>query len=314
MIYFLFFIALFICQLAYFRIADHFNIIDKPNKRSSHTQITLRGGGIIFYIGALLFFIISKFEYPWFFTGLTLISIISFADDVKIQSPMLRLVIQFVGLLLMFYQWQLFQFPWYFCVLAIILCIGIINAFNFMDGINGITGAYSLAVIGALWYINTNIVEFVDNQLIYVTIISLLVFNFFNFRTKAKCFAGDVGAISIAFIILFLLGSLIIKSHDFSYIILLAVYGVDTVLTIIHRMILRENIFDPHRKHVYQLMANELRIPHLIISTIYASIQVIIFIGLLIFKNHALYSIIVIIILSVTYLLFKKKYYYLVES
>lgn len=178
-----------------------------------------------------------------------------------------------------------------------------------MDGINGITGGYSLVVVGAFWYINNYKISFVDNNLIYTIIISLLVFNFFNFRKKAKCFAGDVGAISIAFIIVFLLGKLVIKTGDFSYIILLVVYGVDTVLTIIHRLILKENIFEAHRKHAFQLMANELKIPQLVVSFLYGMLQFVIFFMYLAFDSSFWFLLVSILVLCVCYILFKRKYF-----
>lgn len=311
--YFIFFITLFVFILIYFRIADHFNIIDKPNERSSHSRITLRGGGIVFYFGVLLWFLWSGFANPWFFAGLSLIALISFADDVKPQPSKLRLILHFLAMLLMFYQWDLFHMPWYYTLIALIVSTGIINAYNFMDGINGITGGYSLVVVGALWYINTFQTTFTDNQLLYTLLLSLLVFNFFNFRKRAKCFAGDVGAVSIAFIIVFLLGLLMLKTGDLSYILLLAVYGVDSVLTIVHRIILRENIFEAHRKHAYQIMANELKIPHVIVSSIYMILQAITVAGYLLvqpdYRWH--YTITALIILGIAYILFKRRYFYL---
>ncbi|MBP1676317.1 MAG: putative UndPP-QuiNAc-P-transferase [Bacteroidetes bacterium] len=312
MIYFIIAIVLFGLQLFYFRLADRFNIIDKPNERSSHTRITLRGGGIIFYPAVLIFFVTSGFLYPWFWVGLSLISIISFADDIKPQSSKLRLSIHFVAILLLFMQWGLFNFPWYYWIFALVLCTGIVNAYNFMDGINGITGAYSMAGIICLWYINNYVSTFTDNRLIYLTIIALLVFCFFNFRKKARCFAGDVGSVSMAFIVVFLLGQLIISSGNFSYIMLLSVYGVDAVLTIAHRITLRENIFKPHRKHLYQLLANELKVPHLIVSGAYAVLQLIISMGLLLSgTHHVIYSLLVITGLCTTYVCIKKKYFFL---
>jgi len=281
------FLLLFVAELAYFKVANHFNIIDKPNQRSSHTRITLRGGGVVFYIGALLYFVLQGFQYPWFFGGLTMLSLISFADDVRPQSSKLRLLVHFTAMGLMFYQWGLFELPWYFSVCALVVSTGILNAYNFMDGINGITGGYSLVVAGALLYINIYRVQFIDNELIYYVILSLLVFNYFNFRTKARCFAGDVGSISIAFILLFLLGKLIIATNDISYIVLLGVYGVDTVLTIIRRLLLKENIFEAHRKHVYQLLANEIKLPHVWVSTIYASLQALIIVGFLLLESYS---------------------------
>lgn len=312
MIYIVVFIVLLVAELAYFKIADHFNIIDKPNERSSHTRITLRGGGVVFYIGVLLYSALEGFQYPWFFAGLTLISLISFADDIQPQSSKLRLIIHFIAIALMFYQWNLFSLPWYFTIFALIFCTGILNAYNFMDGINGITGGYSMVVAGALLYIDKYQISFVDYKFIYTLLLALLVFNFFNFRTKAKCFAGDVGAISIAFILVFLLGLLIIKTGDLSYLVLLSVYGVDTVLTIIHRLILKENILQPHRKHAFQIMANELGITQVIVSLFYALLQAIISTGLFVFKSHSYYYMFfVILILSTVYILFKKKNYHL---
>lgn len=306
------FLLLFVAELAYFKVADHFNIIDKPNERSSHTRITLRGGGIIFYIGVLFYFALEGFQYPWFFAGLTLITGICFADDIRPQSSKLRLVIHFITVALMFYQWNLFSLSWYFTIFALIFCTGILNAYNFMDGINGITGGYSMVMAGALLYINVYQIHFVDDQFIYTILLALLVFNFFNFRPKAKCFAGDVGAISIAFILVFLFGLLIIKTGDFSYLVFLSVYGVDTVLTIIHRLILKENILQPHHKHAYQILANELKIPHVLVSLIYVSLQAAIVVGLLVFKAHSYsYLLVVIIALSLVYFLFKKKYFHL---
>lgn len=308
-IYLLLLTALFLIELGYFKLADYYNIIDKPNDRSSHTKITLRGGGIIFYISILIYFLFEGFQYPWFLAGLTLISLISFADDIKPQSSKFRLVIHFVSMGLMFYQWNLFSLPWYFAIIALVFCTGVLNAYNFMDGINGITGGYSLVVVASLWYINTYIIKFVDSNLIYFISASLIVFNFFNFRKKAKCFAGDIGSISIAFIVLFMLGKLILLTNDFSYIFLLTVYGVDSVLTIIHRIFLRENIFEPHRKHVFQLMANELKIPHLLVSLIYMLIQGLICVILLSVQCKLVFSISILALLSFGYILFKYKYY-----
>lgn len=281
MYYLIILVLLFLAELFYFKVADKYNIIDKPNERSSHTRITLRGGGVIFYFGALVYFLTSGFEYPWFMLALTFVAIISFIDDIRSTSQKLRLVFHFSAMALMFYQWGLFSLSWWWIIIALIICTGIINAYNFMDGINGITGGYSLVVLLSLAYINEEVTPFVEQDLIYTVIMSVLVFCFFNFRKKARCFAGDVGSVSIAFILLFLLGKLIIQTGDFSWIILLSVYGVDSVLTIFHRLMLHENIGLPHRKHLYQLMANELRIPHVAVSVIYMVLQFLIVAGLL---------------------------------
>ena len=310
MYYLIVLVLLFLAELFYFRIADKCNIIDKPNERSSHTRITLRGGGIIFYFGVLAYFLTNHFEYPWFMLALTLITFISFIDDIRSTSQALRLVFHFSAMALMFYQWGLFFLPWWTIIVALIICTGIINAYNFMDGINGITGGYSLIILVALAYINREIVSFVEQELIVTVLCSVLVFNFFNFRKRAKCFAGDVGSVSIAFIVLFLIGKLIIKTEDFSWIVLLVVYGVDSVLTIIHRLMLHENIGLPHRKHLYQIMANELKVPHVVVSFVYMVIQTLVIVGYFYFQAYGYwYLLSSILVLSILYVLFMYKYF-----
>lgn len=309
------FVALFILELLYFRIADRFNIIDKPNERSSHSSIVLRGGGVVFLFGAWLWAIFFGLQYPWFILGLTAIGVTSFIDDVHSLPDSIRLVVQFASMLLMIYQIGLLRPElWWLVIIALILCVGILNAYNFMDGINGITGGYSLAVLLPLIILNYSL-EFVAQSLLIIVAISSLVFCFFNFRKKAKCFAGDVGSISIAFILVFAIGNLIYLTQDFTYIMLLAVYGVDTVLTICHRILLHENLGKAHRKHAYQLMANELHIPHIAVSVLYMLIQILISVGLIFLSvNHWLYSAAVLILLCCGYLLFMKKYYHLHEE
>jgi len=307
MYYIIVLVLLFLTELFYFKLANKFNIIDKPNERSSHRKVTLRGGGIIFYFGALVYFLANHWEYPWFIVALTLITFISFVDDIRSTSQSLRLVFHFAA---MVYQWDLFSLSWWWIIVALIICTGIINAYNFMDGINGITGGYSLVILVTLAYINAKIVPFTEPALINTVLCSVLVFCFFNFRKKAKCFAGDVGSVSIAFILLFLIGRLIIKTEDFSWIILLSVYGVDTVLTIIHRLILHENIGLPHRKHMYQLMANELKMSHVMVSFIYMVVQTVVIVGYIMCLNYGYWYLFgTVLLLSLLYICFINKYF-----
>jgi putative phosphate transferase len=315
MIFAIIFVLLVLLELAYFRVADRFNIIDKPNLRSSHTSIVLRGGGIIFLFGAWLFWAFFGLQYSWFILGLSLIGLVSFIDDIHSLPDSMRLVAQFAAMFLMFYQFDILNWhDWWMVLIALIVCVGIINAYNFMDGINGITGGYSIAVLLPLMYLNASD-GFISQDYLYVVGLSLLVFCFFNFRKKAKCFAGDVGSISIAFILLFAIGKLILKTGDLSYLTFLAVYGADAVLTIYHRIQLHENLGEAHRKHAYQLMANELKMPHVLVSTIYMFLQLAISAGLIFLPiNHYLYMGIIIVALAAAYLIFMKRNYHLHEE
>ena len=317
-IYGIIFVLLLIVEFLYFRIADKFNIIDKPNERSSHTSVVLRGGGIIFLIGAWVWSLFYGFHYPWFLAGLTLVAGISFIDDIRSLPDSLRLVVQFVAAAMAFYQLDILHIElWWVVLLALIVYVGITNVINFMDGINGITAGYSLAVLIPLMLLNRRD-GFVESSLIEVSILSVLVFCLFNFRPKgkAKCFAGDVGSIGIAFILLFILGKEILQIKDITYLVLLVVYGVDACLTIVHRIMLHENLGEAHRKHAYQLMANELKIGHVKVSSFYMILQLAL--SLLFIYGvpdtvvaHWIYLVAVVVVLAIAYVLFMRKYYHL---
>ncbi|WP_421945885.1 MraY family glycosyltransferase [Pedobacter sp.] len=291
--------SLFAIELIYFKVADHFNIIDKPNARSSHNSITLRGGGVIFCLSGIIFFILSGFQFQYFIIGLIAIATISFIDDILTLNNKIRLSVHLIAVLLMFYQWNLFELAWYWIPIALIFVIGTINAYNFMDGINGITGSYSLLAIATLYYINNYVVTFISSDFLIVVGLSLLVFNFFNFRKRAKCFAGDVGSVSIAFIIVYLIGQLIIKTGNFNYILFLLVYGLDAVITIFFRLMKKENIFEAHRSHFYQYLTNERGWSHLLVSVGYFIVQLIINSAIIFLLKDSFYMAIFFVFVSV---------------
>jgi UDP-N-acetylmuramyl pentapeptide phosphotransferase/UDP-N-acetylglucosamine-1-phosphate transferase len=277
MIYLMMGIVLFVVELLYFRIAEKYRIIDKPNERSSHTRVTLRGGGIIYWVAALLYVVSNHSQQSaWFFGGITIIAAVSFWDDVKGTSQKIRLVFHLVAMTCAFYAVHAFGvYPWWAIAIGYVVFMGIVNAYNFMDGINGITGLYSLVVLGTLQYVNMRISPFVDPNMIWFPMLASAVFLFFNFRKKARCFAGDIGSVSIAFWIVFLLLSLMIQTQNLIWIGFLLVYGVDSVCTILHRIYLKQNIMEAHRLHFYQILANEYCMPHRLVSLIYAAVQLV---------------------------------------
>jgi UDP-N-acetylmuramyl pentapeptide phosphotransferase/UDP-N-acetylglucosamine-1-phosphate transferase len=261
---------------AYFKLALRYKIVDKPNARSSHSELTIRGGGIIYLLAGLTAGLLhSEFWIP--ILALLIIGAVSFLDDRMTLSNKIRIIFHLISVTLIFAFLGMFNLmQWQFLLGCYIIVIGIINAYNFMDGINGITGTYSLVVLGGLQFVNMYVTRFIEEDMIWLPIIASLVFLFYNFRKKAKCFAGDVGSITIALWIVFLLISLILNTKNYTYILFLAVYGVDSILTIIHRLILKQNIFNAHRLHLYQILANERKISHLVVSSIYAMLQLII--------------------------------------
>lgn len=325
-------VILLIAELAYFRIADKCNIIDKPNERSSHSTIVLRGGGVIFSLSMVVWAILMVVQgnaiaqYLPFLCGLVLICGISFWDDVHSLPDSLRMAVQIISILLMFWSMGLYtaadSWLWtaVIVVVALFFCVGATNFINFMDGINGITAAYSFAMLLPILLMNRGL-GFIEESYLIVAILGVIVFSIFNFRPKgkAKCFAGDVGSIGIAFIILFALGRLMLATKDVTYIVFFLVYGIDGSLTIFHRIMLHENLGQAHRKHAYQLMANELKMNHVTVSLIYMVMQLVISLGFIYLcpntvLAHWFYMVVAGIVLAVAYVLFKMKYYHLHEE
>ena len=338
----LIFIILLIAELVYFKIADYFNIIDKPNQRSSHTNIVLRGGGIIFTIGLWIWSLWQLVQgaqgvqevqfYPWLLAGVTLAAGISFVDDIHSLPDSVRLVVQFTAMFLVFQEIGLLHWDmWWVVPIALIVAVAGTNIFNFMDGINGITGGYSLAILIPLMLVNRSLGSsstslgmtepFVDESMLIVVGLSVVVFCYFNFRTKgkAKCFAGDVGSIGMALILVFCLGRLILVTGDITWMAFYMLYGADGMLTICHRIMLHENLGEAHRKHAFQIMANELGMGHVMVSLIYMGLQLVISLVMIyLIPNtllaHWIYFISVAALMGLAYLLFMMKYYHLHEE
>ena len=333
--------VLLVAELLYFKIADCFNIIDKPNQRSSHTTIVLRGGGIIFTLSMIAWAVLMLAQgkdlapYIPFLIGLGMIAGISFVDDIHSLPDSVRLVVQFTAILLMFWSMGLYTASgsWLWTVamaaVALFFCVGATNIINFMDGINGITAGYAFAMLLPMLLLNgmpgqaghDGVAGFIEPSYLIVAIIGVLVFSIFNFRPKgkAKCFAGDVGSIGIAFIILFALGRLMLATKDVTWIAFFLVYGVDGSMTIFHRIMLHENLGQAHRKHAYQLMANELGMSHVTVSLIYMIMQLVISLGFIyLCPNtilvHWIYLLSAAAVLAIAYVLFMKKYYHLHEE
>ncbi|MCR9155260.1 MAG: UDP-GlcNAc--UDP-phosphate GlcNAc-1-phosphate transferase [Bacteroidetes bacterium] len=275
----------------FFRLAVRWKIVDTPNERSSHKNITIRGGGIVVPLAWLIYAAWNNFAEPYITLAIVLIAIISFVDDFKPQKPLTRVLVHVTALLLVYYQFALIpELDWFFFVPVLIVSIGLLNAVNFMDGINGISLLYffvflaSCAFVSEQWFGSSEEWWSLKNPYIFL-FSALMVFGFYNLRAKAKTFAGDVGSVSIGFLmIVFLINTGLSQnssnlqsqfnfSFNWNYIFFLAIYGIDSILTIAQRLYQRENIFKAHRSHLYQLLCNDLAWPHLLVAFIYAGIQ-----------------------------------------
>ncbi len=308
--YIIAFVTLLLCEIIYFRIARRLHIGDKVTSRSSHKHYTITGGGIIFILAAIIFYIYNTSALPQNFgnmlVGATILAIISFIDDIRNVSPYIRLIIHSFIVATVFSY--ILQWGYIDIFIIVLICgVGLINAYNFMDGINGIMAGYSLVTLGTLYYCYYTTPE-IPLTFIALLIIATGIFTFFNFRKKAICFAGDIGSIVMGFFILYLMVELIWLRCNASCLVFLIVYGIDTVFTIIQRLFMGENILLPHRRHLYQVFVNQWHIPHYQVSLGYASTQL--FINIIYFlipeQFQWSYVIIVTILLSALYFIAKR--------
>ena len=350
LMYGLIFVILLALEVIYFRIADCFNIIDKPNQRSSHSTIVLRGGGIIFLLGLWVWEAFASagligagtgLQYPWMLAAVTIAAGVSFVDDIRSLPDSVRLVAQFMAMALMIVELYLgargiglfgdtnVLVLSVLMLASLVVCVGATNVYNFMDGINGITAGYSGVVLLSVLMADAQLGVSIDRSLCCVMLLAVAVFAIFNFRPrgKAKCFAGDVGSVGIALILLFMIGQVIVQTGDITWLIFLLVYGVDGCLTIVHRIMLHENLGEAHRKHAYQLMANELGLSHVAVSLVYMGLQLAVSVGFVwgcgalaqylgfpLPLVHWVYLICAFALLSLAYVLFMRKYYHLHEE
>jgi UDP-N-acetylmuramyl pentapeptide phosphotransferase/UDP-N-acetylglucosamine-1-phosphate transferase len=286
-------VLLLVISYLYLKIAIRYKIIDKPNERSSHSKITVRGGGIIFTVAIILFFLLNDFEYPYFCLGVVMVSIISFLDDIFTLSSKIRFPFQFLAVFLILLEVGLPYSPIYIFMFALAFGIGVVNMFNFMDGINGITGLYSLATLLGFYLINANEQlinaneQLIDSDLLIYSIISILIFGFYNFRKKALFFAGDIGSITIGILVFFLGLYFVCYLESPLILLLIIVYGADAGITLFYRIFFtKESVLDAHRHHIYQKLVDIKKISHLKVSVLYAFIQVIV--NLIILKSYTL--------------------------
>jgi len=311
-------IASIVILKGYIHLASRKGINDKPNSRSSHDYAPVRGAGIIFPPAIIAGFVLAGQPLPsWFLTGLIALAIISFWDDVKGLPAMARLPVHVIAAILLSTQLVINTSPIHVAIILVILTVIFINGFNFMDGINGITGLYSIAVLLSLMLVNQLIVNFTANIVLYLTIAALLAFGYFNFRQKATCFAGDVGSITIAFFITYMVSKLVVATGSYYYLLFISVYTIDFGITILHRLKRGEKIWQPHRLHLYQILVNEKKKPHLVVASSYATLQLsvnagLIFITLLDKSSSTisyLYALLLFAALTAIYLMLRHAYF-----
>ena len=275
-------------------LARHLRILDVPNQRSSHATPTPRGGGLAilaaFMLGLLIIHLIGdtvpiRSRYFWgFMVALLLIVTVSFFDDVKDRSLLLKLGTQLLAIAIvistgifideMRLPWAgLIMKQWWFYPLTALWILGLTNAYNFMDGLDGM--AASTAVVVSIFF--SAIAFQQGSHFIYLASLVLcaasLGFLLFNW-SPAKIFMGDVGSTFLGFT--FAVMAIIAARYDLSHTslfvlpLLLFHFIFDTAFTFLRRLAKGQHVLQAHRTHLYQLL-NQLGYSHRAVSSLYAA-------------------------------------------
>ena len=273
----------------YFPFAEKKGMLAGVNHRSSHTKPVITGAGFIFYISYVFYiisFVFSTWDAPWpLFIGISILAIVSFIDDLKDLWFFIRLVVQILAVILMLYQIYIeFSMEPFamnaslliiLAIVGLIFSVGFVNLYNFMDGLNGMMVGITISALAIFALIDFFVVDFVDDLLLVYTAIPTLIFAFFNARRQAICFAGDVGAIVLGFVMVYMLVSLLMQTANVVYIFIFASIYLEAGMTVMQRLLAGQNIFKPHRIHLFQLLCNEHKHHHVKISAFYALNQLV---------------------------------------
>ncbi|MCL0061600.1 glycosyltransferase family 4 protein [Thermodesulfovibrionales bacterium] len=274
------------------KFAPKLGLVDLPNERSSHVIPTPKGGGI----GILTAFVLAALflEIPLaFWLSATFLALFSFLGDKFKISPKFRLLVQFIGAIGLISSVPFSNFfpdlhPLLFvlCLLPLsVFIVGTANFYNFMDGINGIAGITGVIGFGLLAFY-AHLLEPGSSFIVLAICMSLSCLGFLPFNIpKAKVFMGDVGSILLGFVFA---GMVIWFSRSLLDFICLAAFLLpfyaDELTTMVVRLKDRENLVRPHRRHLYQLLANERGVLQWKISAGYGLFQLIVGMSILILK------------------------------
>lgn len=257
---------------------EKFGVVDIPNGRSSHSQAIPKGGGFGILAALLLSSLMLKI--PWFvWLPSAAISLVSFwGADKHILPVSKRLLVHFGCALffLVFFLASKQAGPGTYVVWlpALVFIVGTANFFNFMDGIDGIAGITGfLAFLLMAFYARTRGLDPAYALLSLVIVFSCLGFLCFNVP-KARVFLGDVGSILLGFLFACLV--IVLSENIIHFLVMagfLAPFYMDELFTMVVRIRHKDSLIKPHRKHVYQVLANEAGMNHFQISLGYGLMQ-----------------------------------------
>lgn len=251
-----------LCIALYYAIIRLFDI-----KLFLTSNKVVKAMGLPLCLATMVVYQIKADNPPYFIYGILILTLVNVIDDLVEVYYVWRLMIQFIACSFLLMQNNLFYSYW--SPLLLIVTVGYLNAFNFMDGINGMVSGYSLAILIPLLVVLKNL----DFSFSLSIIIALIAFLFFNFRLKEKAWLGDTGSMGLAFIILNLVFSNFKGYQLYMFLSLASIFIIDAGITLLQRQLSNENVFTRHHKHFYQYIRDYLNWDVRLISFIYFAVQ-----------------------------------------
>lgn len=284
------------CVICLFMV-KRVRILDVPNERSSHDKPIPKSGGVVivatFLLGVLAVYLFGdatliqkKYFFGFFFASL-FIAAISLYDDIRERPFFFKLMGQVVATaVVMIFGIVIHeitipmvgkvQLGWLAYLLTFLWIVGLTNAYNFMDGLNGMAAGPAVITAFFMSLISFHAGSTFVYIICYAIIAGALGFMVFNFP-HAKLFMGDVGSAFLGFLFanIAIIAALYDHSHTSFFVIplLLFHYIFDTTFTFFRRLFRKENVFSAHREHLYQLF-NRLGYSHVFVSCWHFSVNI----------------------------------------
>ncbi|HET7766001.1 MAG TPA: glycosyltransferase family 4 protein [Burkholderiales bacterium] len=290
--------AIFVCSaLLTYVMARHVRVMDMPNERSSHTRPVPKSGGIAFVttflIGSLIIYLAADVariddRYFWgYVVTAVLLAIVSFIDDVTQKTFLVKIVTQMVCVAIVLVSgvvltrlavpyWGEVELGWAGYILTFLWILGLTNAYNFMDGLDGLAAGVAViaaAFLCAIAFQQKSVFVYISSYVLLAGSAGFLLFNF----PPARIFMGDIGSafLGFTFATLAVIGSSLDLGRLSFYIVpmLLFHFVFDTFFTFGRRLARGEKIHQAHRTHLYQLL-NRIGYSHRTVSLFHYALTV----------------------------------------
>lgn len=288
------------------RFAYKLGLIDIPNNRSSHILPTPSGGGIGILLAFTTVALLSRTALN-IWIPVVFVSLVSFLDDKLGLTPKMRLLVQFVAtfvaILPLIYSSPVeMQLKFLLIIFFSVFIVGTANFYNFMDGINGIAGLTGFVGFMLLFIFAVN--HNYDAEAVLLLSVSCACLGFLPFNLpSARVFMGDVGSILLGFFYAITVVSM--SSNIVEFLALsscLFTFYTDALTTLFVRWYSGEKLSQAHRRHLYQLLANQKKIPHWKVSLGYATVQAVI--GVICLELLIKYELQLYLFLGVTFMVY----------